>query len=151
MPNIVDVDQSGKIGSKTATVLALSNDTDRTMLIPARLKREGVETLRLQGRKGNMFYLQLFVVAVFLLLKDHIDDVVRVVIDVKYPTKDTVIKEMLLNLFHRAGKRVPADVITFGHIGKGSRVQQRALATFRGERQAGQVLTAEDIMRQLGK
>ena len=116
----VDVDQSGKIGSKGPTALAYYNDIDHKILIPARVKRKCIKALRLQGKTGKVLYLQLFSVALFLLLKDHVRQLSLVTIDREYPSKDKDIKEFLLNLLRRARRPIPADVIRFKGIGKKS-------------------------------
>jgi hypothetical protein len=146
----VQVDQSGKIGSKGPTALAFSNDIDYRILIPAPVKRECIETFRRQGKTGKGFYLQLFSVALFLLLKDHIGQLSLVTIDREYPSKDKDIKEFLTNLFRRARRPIPADVIRFKRIGKESRAHQKALATFRGTLKPDRVITTKGLLEQFG-
>ncbi len=68
----VEVDQSGKIGdTKVPTVLAFSNEESYAILIPAKVKRECVQRLREQGRTGKTFYMRLFAIGLFFLLKEH--------------------------------------------------------------------------------
>jgi len=150
MPYVVEVDQSGKMGAKGPTALAFSDGIDYKILIPASVKRECIEALRLRGRTGKVFYLQLFSAALFLLLEDHIGQVSLVTIDLEYPSKDRHVKEFLLNLFARAGRRVPAEVIRFDRIGRQSNAHKKALATFRGKAKPDRVITTEDLLEQLG-
>jgi hypothetical protein len=145
----VEVDQSGKIGTKGPTALAFSNDIDWKILIPARVKRECIWILRAQGMTGKTFYLQLFSVALFLLLKDHIDQLMLVTIDPEYKSKDEDIKRFLLNLFRRANMRVSPDKIRFQRIGKKSPAHQKALATFRGTLKPDKIVDPEDLLEQL--
>lgn len=145
----VEVDQSGKIGAKGPTALAFSNDIDYKILIPARVKRECIKILRSEGKTGKTFYLQLFSAALFLLLKDHIDQLTLVTIDPEYESKDDDIKRFLLNLFWGAGNPISASKIRFSRIGKKSPAHKKALATFRGTINPDRVISAEDLLEQL--
>lgn len=129
--------------------MAFSNDIDYKILIPAAVKRECIEALRSQGKTGKVFYLQLFSVALFLLLTDHIDQVSLVTIDPEYKSKDKDIKRFLMNLLRLAGKPVEGDRIRFVRIGKKSRAHKLALATLRGRIEADRVISAKDILEQL--
>jgi len=145
----VQVDQGGKIGAKGPTALAFSNDIDYKILIPAAVKRECIEALRLKGETGKVFYLQLFSVALFLLLRDHIHQISLVTIDPEYKSIDKDIKRFLMNLLRRAGKPVEGDMLRFVRIGKKSRAHKLTLATLRGRIEPDQVISAEDLLEQL--
>ena len=145
----IEVDQSGKIGSSGPTVLAFSNAIDYKILIPPAVKRECIEALRLRGRAGSVFYLQIFSVALFLLLKDHLAQVTLVVIDQEYTGRSRDIKGFLINLLSRANLAVDADSIRFERIGKQSNAHKKALATLRGDLVPDRVIGTDEILELL--
>jgi hypothetical protein len=145
----VEIDQSGKIGEKGPTALALSNDMDYKILIPARVKRECIEAARAHNKTGRVFYLQLFSIALFLLLRDHIGKCTLVVIDREYRSKDNAIKGFLLNLLQRDGQEVDPDTIIFENIGRRSNAHKKAKATYRGRLAPDRVVQAGEILEQL--
>ncbi|MFQ5855819.1 MAG: hypothetical protein ACE5LU_09280 [Anaerolineae bacterium] len=105
----VEVDQSGKIGdTKVPTVLAFSNADSYAILIPAIVKRACLQELRQRGKSGTTLYMQLFATGLYLLLKDHIQDLPLVAIDIEYSGHNAMIKQHLLNLLWRADVTVPA-------------------------------------------
>ena len=144
----VEIDQSGKIGEKGPTALALSNDVDYKILIPAAVKRECIRVARAQNKSGKAFYLQLFSIALFLLLRDHIGKCTLVVIDREYRAKDKDIKGFLMNLLRRDGQEVSPETITFENVGRHSNAHKKAKATYRGELVPDRVIRTEEIMEQ---
>ncbi|MFQ6014099.1 MAG: hypothetical protein ACE5NP_01480 [Anaerolineae bacterium] len=147
MPYVVEVDQSGKIGdTKVPTVLAFSNGDSYAVLIPAAVKRAYLRELRQRGKSGTTLYLQLFATGLYLLLKDHIQDLSQVTIDVEYPGHNVEIKLYLLNLLRRAGITVPAARIQFQRIGKKSGAHKRAKAVFIGAAEADQIIELGEIL-----
>lgn len=144
----VEVDQSGKIGAKGPTDLAFSNEISYAIFIPAKVKRECVEILRSQGKTGKVFYLQMFSIALFLLLKDHIGQLSLVTIDPEYLSKDNDIKAFLLNLFWRAGLSVSPHQVEFRRIGKKSRAHVKAKDCLNGRMKPNKIVTTEEILSQ---
>lgn len=72
----VEVDQTGKMSNLAVdTVLALSNDLKRAILVPAQVKRAIVQTLRDRGKSRTRAAIQLFAAGLFLLLKDTLNRV----------------------------------------------------------------------------
>jgi hypothetical protein len=145
----VQVDQSVKIGdTKDPTVLAFSDTASFSILIPAEVKRACLRELRSRGKSGTTLYLQLFAVALFLLLKGHLDKITLITIDLEYPGHSAAIKEYLLNLFTRAGSTVSGEMIRFQRIGKRSPAHDKALYTLRGELQPDRTITTEELLAQ---
>lgn len=143
----VQVDQSGKIGdTKVPTVLAFSNAESYAILIPATVKRSCLQKLRQRGKSGTTLYLRLFATGLYLLLKDHIQSLVLITIDVEYPGHDAAIKLYLLNLLRRAGITGSARKIRFQHIGKKSGAHKRAKAVFTGSEEPDRVIGEEEIL-----
>ena len=144
----LEVDQSGKIeDTRTHTVLAFSNEIQYSILIPVQVKRECVTTLRGRFKSGKIFYLRLFIVGLFLLLKDHLHEVTSVTIDVEYEGKERDIRRLLLFYLRRIYPYLEKDVIGFRRIGKSSNAHKVAIETFRGRREPDKVIRAEEILR----
>ena len=151
MKHVVEIDQSGKVeDTKEDTVLAFANGITFTILIPAIVKRKCVQILRENGLSPKIFYLQIFVVGLFFLLKDHIANMSHVIIDREYLGKDADIKLYLMNYLRRRQYRVDSEQIHFGHIGKGSAAHSLAIDTLRKRKQPNRKLTLEDIFGEFG-
>jgi hypothetical protein len=149
MAHVVEVDQSGRIEfTKEDTVLAFANGTRYSILIPSTVKRECVTTLRQMNLPGPNFYLQLFAVGLYLLLKDHIDKIYPIILDYEYEGREPEIKRYLSNLLRREGHTIDANQIQFLHIGKHSAAHLLAIATLRGEEKPNRVITLKEILRE---
>jgi len=143
----IEVDQSGIIGrTNIDTVFAFSNAINRSLLIPANVKRECLKVLRPRGKPGGVYYFRLFAAALFLLLKDHLDQVSLIIIDVEFEGKETEIKGMLLNHIRKVHPSFPGNGITFARIGKRSRAHKKAIETFRGTLLADKTVSADELL-----
>jgi len=149
MSHVVEVDQSGKVeDTKEDTVLAFANGMRFSVLIPATVKRDCIRILRRRGLSPKTFYLQIFAVGLFFLLKDHVANLSHVIIDREYLGKDKDIRRYLMNLLFRSKYKVEAEQFHFGHIGKGSTAHRLAIDTLRGKGEPNLKLNLEDILRQ---
>jgi hypothetical protein len=147
----IEVDQSIKIGDTHApTVLALSNDVEQSLLIPATVKRACVRTLRGRWESSTVMYIRLFAAVLFLLLREHLERASRVIIDAEYPGHERDIKDDLLRFCRRAGLTVDPAIIHFAPVGKHSPAHHIALETLRGKRPPDQVATVEELLRIVG-
>lgn len=145
--HVVEVDQSGKFEHTSGdTILAFSNGIRFALLIPAQVKRDCVTTLRQQGLSGPSFYTQLFATGLYFLLKNYMNRVVSVTIDIEYQGKDGQIKQHLLHLLSRGGYAARSDQIGFGLISKKSPAHHLAISVFRKEVQPNLILTLEDLL-----
>jgi hypothetical protein len=146
----IEVDQSGKIEqTHKDTVLAFSDDINYAVLIPARIKREAINLLRATGKRGKNLYISLFAAALYQLLKNHLDRVDLIVIDMEYEGNEQDVKLMLLNLIWQRYPTYPAANITFHRIGKKSPAHKKALATYRGIARADRTLKVEELLAPL--
>jgi len=150
----VEVDQSGKIGdTKLDTALAFSNDQQYSIFIPATVKRACIQSLRGSEKKRleTRYYIQLFSICLFLLLKNKISKLDQVVIDQEYPGHEAKIKEHLLNLLHRSGIYVDPTKIHFASVGKKSRAHRVALQTFKKMVPPDKIIYENDILMEFKK
>lgn len=136
----IEIDQSGKIEStKKPTVLALSNEIDYAILIPAKVKRICVATLRARGTKR--LYQKMFCAGVFLLIESHLKKIESITIDEEYSGWGEDIRRMLLYHIWRERPDFPEENIRVAQIGRKSGAHKRAIATFRGSSQPDRVIT----------
>ncbi len=146
----IEIDQSGKIGdTNRKTVLAYSNDVSRSLVIPARVKRECVWWLRRRGKLNVRSYLRIFVAGIYLLLEDHLLEIERITIDVEYPGHNDTIRGMLLQYIWRVAPEFPKENIMFAQIGKKSQAHGKAYRTFRNEIPADRVLRTRELLAML--
>lgn len=145
----VEVDQSGKIGdTKVPTVLAFSNDKDYAILIPATVKRKCVLALRERGKETESFYIQLFSVCLYLLLKDHAKRLTQVVVDFEYPGHDLQINQQVLHLMRRTKIARPRFSIDFDRVGKKSRAHTKAWSVYNRIERPDKVIGFREIIRE---
>jgi hypothetical protein len=147
MLHVVEIDQSGKIeDTKEDTVLALSNGMQYAILIPATVKRACITRLRQSGAHGKTFYLRLFAVALYFLLRDHIAMLSHAIIDIEYTGQDALIKRYVMNLLQRSGRGVDASQLRFMLVGKRSAAHTVAWRTLRGKRKPDKILSLEEML-----
>jgi hypothetical protein len=152
MSYVVEADQSGRFeftGQDAA--FAYADGIQFSILIPATVRRECIRYLRNRGISGSTLYTKLFAVALFLLLKERIEEFTQVTIDLEYPGKEVQIKEYLINLFRRAGYKADPHHIQFRQIGKRSPAHRLALSTFRGEKQPDRKITLAELLDVFGQ
>jgi hypothetical protein len=148
MSHVVEVDQSGRIEETNRdTVLAFSDGIQFSVLIPSRVKQDCLRALRLQGIKGNLFYIQFFAIGLFYLLRGHIEKIDRVTIDREYLGHEGQIKDYLINCLFRSGLMIDSYKIEFSHIGEHPPVHTLAISTFRKAEKPNLVLSSQDIMK----
>jgi hypothetical protein len=144
---VVEVDQSGKFEhTNHDTVLAFSNGIRFAILIPAQVKRDCITTLRAQGLSGPTLFTRLFATGLYFLLRDYIEHMSTVVIDIEYQGREGQIKQHLLHLLHRGGYAAQNEQIGFGLVGKKSQAHVAALSVFRGNVQPDLILTLRDLL-----
>ena len=147
----VEVDQSGKFETSHQTVLAYANGPSYAILIPTRVKRAVIGQLRSRGFSRSRAAIRIFAASVWLLLRDVIGDVSRVMIDAEYPGHEAQIKSDVLEIAKLKKRPIDPNVIEFGLIGKKSGAHQRAIGVYRGERLADRLITIGDLLDLLGK
>lgn len=134
----IEVNQSNKIErTEKDTILALSNDEQRAIIIPAQVKREAIAWLKGRKRSSKMIYLHLFAAGLFILLRPRLADIIKrgqqIVIDTEYEGHESKIKGMLLRYAHAAGFQLSKEAVSFAQVGKSSGAHQTAWRVQRGE------------------
>lgn len=147
---IIEIDQSGKIEeTHHDTVLAFSNGKHYSVRIKAKTKREIQKLIRSIG-SSRVFVIHTFSVAIYLLIKDHLNEISQIIIDPEYPGKEKWIEKILENIFieHKV-KNYPQ--ITFKSIGRKSMAHHRAIAIFHGKVKADKILDIDSLSKELIK
>ena len=144
------VDQSNKIERPGDTALALSNDNDYTICIPAREKRAAIEVMRLRFERlsRKLIYIRLFTAALYYLLR-KLPPQQTVTIDAEYTGHERHIKAMLIYWLRQDRPDLTPDDITFGMVGKKSAAHKKALAVYRGNAKADRTLKADDLLKRI--
>lgn len=119
-----------------------------TILIPATVKRSCITTLRSQGAHGTTFYLRLFTIALYFLLRDHIEHLHTRSLMWSTPAKTLTIKRYVMNLLQRSGRKVQAGQLRFMLVGKQSAAHTLAWETLRGKRKPDKVISLEELLEE---
>ncbi|MEM4723525.1 MAG: hypothetical protein QXP01_00770 [Candidatus Hadarchaeum sp.] len=153
----VEIDQSGQISKlNTDTVFAFSNGISRVIVIPARVKRAVYQRLKERYREVREPYLALFVAGVFLLIKDHLKEIEKMLIDEEFTGKEAQIRGRLLNYIRAIEPRFTKDRIVFWRIGKKSRAHLKAWEVYRarttkqGKARPDKIITLTELLSILG-
>jgi hypothetical protein len=148
---ILEVDQSSKIETAHDTILAYSNHLHYAICIPAQVKREMLAHLRARGRSKARAVIWLFAAGLFLLLRDIIEQVSQVTIDLEYAGHEADIRSMLLRFADLNGLNLGAEAINFAAVGKVSNAHELAISVFRGRLKADRTVTLPELMAMVGE
>ena len=144
----IQIDLSVRIENLTVdSALALSNRTERAILIPARVKRRVSRQLTARGAKPKMIPIRMFAGALYLLIEPLLGELTTVVVDLEFEGWNGEIRGLLLALIHKAGHPLPGDAIEFRSVGKHARCHHLALATFRHRRQPHHRVTLAEFLK----
>lgn len=142
----VEVDQSGKVeDTRVDTVLAFSDGTSGSILIPAKVKRECVEFVRDDRHKTKTLYLRIFCAGLFLLLEDNLPKIDQIIIDIEYLGREHDIKALLLRLIWEIYPTFNPDKIQFALVGKDSPAHIKGYSIFTGLEDADREVSFEEI------
>jgi len=143
----LEVDQSIKVEQTSEdTTLALSNDEQFAIVIPAHVKREAIVYLRQKGWYGQRAILACFAAGLFLLLRRSQAQSSLIVIDQEYEGHERNIKSILLRYLRCADIGIAEDVIAFGRVGKSSGAHRLAWAVHRGKCAPNHTVTLEEFL-----
>ncbi len=146
----IEVDQSGKVEStRTATVLALSNEIRFSILISARTKKRCHQYLKDESRLPKTRHLRLFAAAFVLLLKDYANQIDQIVIDTEYKGSESELTLAIKNASKKARLEFDPDKIIFARIGKKSNAHILAIEVLREIRDPDRQVDFEGIKKLL--
>ncbi|KKQ86638.1 MAG: hypothetical protein UT11_C0065G0006 [Berkelbacteria bacterium GW2011_GWA2_38_9] len=141
----IEIDQSGKIEETSKlTVIAFSNHVQRSIMIKSKEKRKLQSEFRKIG-KPRAFVYQTFNVMIFVLIKDYLKNIDKIIIDREYTGKETNIRFQLVSLFTKYQIKIDPKIIDFGQIGRKAKAHSVAYLA-NHHRKANQVITANEIL-----
>ncbi len=148
---MIEVDQSDKIERlEKDAILAFANKIQRSVVIPARLKRELLTQMRRKGKSRKNACLWMFSAGVFLLLKPYLAEIIKrddlITIDTEYTGQDANIKGMILRHALNSGFKLQKDRISFAQIGKSSGAHELAYRVQQGKIQADSRIRLERFL-----
>jgi hypothetical protein len=149
----IEVDQSIRIKDAQDTVLAFSNTISRAIVIPAEVKRAAYTYLKTRYRIPKSPELKIFVVGLFLLLREHLSSELYITIDEEWTgeANEASIKGMLLNYIREVVPEFDKRQIRFARIGKKSGAHQKAYGVHRGKETPDYVATEKELLKLLAK
>lgn len=150
----IEVDQSGKIEQTNLdTALAFSDakGSQRTIIIKAKEKRLLITSLRAVGKRGTWFYPRIYAAGLYVLLKPTLKKVSKIWIDDEYTGKRKIIKSLLLQFAKKDGIKLEWDQIDFKLVTRYSEAHKLAIGVLRGKIKQDRKVSAEEILRILGK
>lgn len=152
----IEIDQSGQIGKlNTDTIFAFANSVSHAIVVPARVKRVVFEHLKQRYTQLREPYITVFAASIFLLIKDHLKTIDRMLIDEEFTGKEPQIRSELINYIRAIAPTFTGDRIVFWRIGKRSRAHQKAYGVYqarrarRRQRETYRVVTAAELLKVL--
>lgn len=145
----IEIDQSWKIeNTNKHSVLAFSNSSSSSVLIPAEDKRILQKFFREAG-KPEMFVYRTFAILAYHLVKDHLDRIDMIIFDREYPSKEALIKDLFLQSIRKQHPNFDKDCIWFEEIGKKSNAHWEAYWVFKGEKEPTKIVTYQMVLKEI--
>ena len=139
----IEIDQSGKIEQLNKdSVIAFSNKTQYSILIPKEVKQE---VFRLHKGKIKELRYRLFCIGIYYCFRDYIKEKELITICCEYIGKENLIKSFLLDYLRKSYPMMDSKVIRFGKIGKSSNAHAVAIDVFRGNRKPNKILSLIEV------
>lgn len=148
-----EVDMSGKIEeTNKPTALALAGHINISLYISATEKQKILKALRAARPKWSRTKINVYVFSVllFFLLRDDIEKIDLVTIDLEYTGHDGIIKDRVMTFCQREKIFVYKEQITFASVTKKSPSHQLAYDVFRGKTKSDLLILAQDVLVVLG-
>jgi len=147
----IEIDQSGKIeNTNKNTIIAFCDSKFKSIFISAKEKREIQKFFRRIG-KSRVFIYKVFAILVFLLIKNNLKEIDKIIIDEEYPGKNSLIKNFLLQEIRKIKPGFAKENIIFQKIGKKSRAHFLAYGVAVGKKKADTEVGAREILRMVVK
>ena len=146
---IIEIDQSGKVeetGKNTS--IAFVNGVKCSIFISGKEKRKLQRFFRSIGKRRMLIY-HTFVILIFLLVRDHVRKIDRIVIDTEYPGQNELLRRLLWEKIHAIHHDFEVSQITFKRVGKSSPAHLLAWDVHTRKQPASLKVTAKDVQRGL--
>jgi len=144
----IEIDQSIKIDdTKGDTILAYSNDSYYSILIPSVVKREVFRELYPKQKNKVIFKIKLFCSGLSYLLKDVIksNDVI-ITIDNEFSGRENDVRGILLNLIRKINPNFDKRNLKISEIGKKSKAHEIAKKVHNNQIPEDKIITKSEIL-----
>lgn len=143
----IEIDQSGRIENLTQdSVLAFSNEIKFSIFIDRREKRKCYQILKERYQIAKNLVLKIFAASIFLLIRDYLDKLDGVIIDIEYPGREGDIKGMLLRQIWKIQPDFAKDKIDFLFLGKKSKAHFIAYGVYQEKIKPDREIKASEIL-----
>ena len=143
------VDQSGKLEDTSKnTAIGASNERAKSILLKAKDKRKLQAIFRARGR-GRVFVYKTFASLIYMLIKDDLNKIDKIIIDQEYQGHEAEIKHYLLQIIRKSGKGFDKDNIDFAQIGKKAKAHRLAHKVYRGEKAPDIIADLDELIEYL--
>ena len=150
---IIEIDQSGKI-EETAkdTVIAFTDKKGfkQSIKITAREKRKLQKFFR-NLERPRFYTHKVFSVLIFLLIKDYLHKLDRIIIDPEYPGYEELLRNLIFELIQATDDNFEKNQITFKRVGKQSSVHDLAWHVFRRLKKPSRTVASTDLLKIITK
>ena len=146
---IIEIDQSEKIENTSKnTVVAFSNGESGSLFISSVDKRKIKEFFRQIG-KTKIYVYKMFAILIFILIKEKISRIDRIITDSEYPGHDSLIKNILLEKIWAIEPEFEKERIIFDQIGKKSNAHLLAYGITIGRLEADRKINSKQFFKYL--
>ena len=96
-------------------------------------------------------HVLIYSTLLYLLLKDYMEKLDRVVIDREYTGHEALIKDRVMALCGRRGVSVNRDQVVFDWVGKKSPAHKLAYRAYKGVMKPDRLISASEVLAELGE
>jgi hypothetical protein len=148
MPNVVEVDQSGRIEEfGRDTVVAVSNGFTYTIRLTAAVKGELRGVLAERGVRKKLIPLRIFVATIILAILEYKDSLTFLMIDQEYTGYDNELRTLVVDRMRAIGTRFERDSVWVTAIGKKSPAHRAAIKVMRKQANPNRTAKFDDLLR----
>lgn len=143
-----EVDLIGRIDAVNhPTAMSISAGLSVSLLISSSDKLDAIQKIKnLKPQWGKTrIHVYLYTNLVYLLIRNHIDKLDYVTIDIEYEGYEPIIKAKLINMLRRDGKDITKNKIRFQRLDKKSSAHVMATRVFDQKAAPDWRITAEDL------
>lgn len=141
----IEVDMSGKIEQTDMdTVVAFRNGEQYSVLLRKNIKAEILTKYR---NKYKDVHYRLFAILIYYCIKNYLNRIQQIVIDIEYEGREEDIKRNLLRIIWKSCPNFDKKLIKFSRIGKGSNAHRVSYQTFIGKLAPNKIITKKEVER----
>jgi len=129
------------------TILAVSDGFSITVRVTARVKQQVRQMLLERRVKSRMVMVRMFVGAILLAARGHLEEISSVTIDEEYIGYEASIRSLLLDRIRASGFNFSKEDIVIARVGKHSPAHRAAIRVTRRQARADRVPSAEELVK----